>query len=76
MIMDAAKDFARPFTIYAGGLGVFWGCVFHPGNEVFAIAASMTGVVSFLHGDTKTKLAKIAADADNGDGDAEHGDGK
>ena len=63
-IADASKDLARPFTIYMGGTGVFWGCVFHPSPEVYAIAASMTGVVSFLHGDSKVKLAQIAADGD------------
>lgn len=65
-VMDAVKDMARPLTIYLGGVGVFWGCIFHPSAEVYGIAAAMTGAVSFLHGDTKTKLAQIAAT--DGDG--------
>jgi len=66
-VLDAAKDMARPTTIYLGGIAVFWACITHPEAEIVAIAAAMTGAVGYMHGDTKTKLAQIQAKA-AGDG--------
>lgn len=69
-VMDAAKDMARPVVIYSNGLACAVS-VFVPSvtADKMMVLAAVSGAVGWMHGDTKTKLAQIQANASNGDGD-------
>ena len=64
-VMDAIKDMARPSIIYANGFACA-ASVFVPSvtADKMAVLAAVSGAVGWMHGQTKTKLAQIAADGD------------
>ena len=64
-VIDASKDMARPVIIYANGLACA-ASVFVPSvtADKMAVLAAVSGAVGWMHGDTKAKLAQIAATSD------------